>query len=71
MKTTLIGLGKMGTAVAERLLSVGHEVRIYNRTQAKMEPLLALGAIASDSINQAAKDAEIVMTVLLDDQAVL
>ncbi len=71
MKTTLIGLGKMGTAVAERLLSVGHEVRIYNRTQTKMEPLLALGAIASDSINQAVKDAEIVMTVLLDDQAVL
>jgi 3-hydroxyisobutyrate dehydrogenase-like beta-hydroxyacid dehydrogenase len=71
MKITLIGLGKMGTAVAERLLSTDHKLTIFNRTLSKMAPLVTLGATPSNSIEQAVKHAEIVITVLLDDQAVL
>ena len=38
-----IGVGRMGTPMAERLLKAGHDVSIWNRTRAKAEPLAALG----------------------------
>lgn len=40
----VIGLGLMGTALAERLLSAGYEVVVYNRTREKADPLLERGA---------------------------
>jgi len=39
-----IGAGRMGSAMAARLLAAGLEVTVYNRTRAKAEPLAALGA---------------------------
>lgn len=39
-----IGMGRMGTPMAERLVKAGYDVTIYNRTRAKAEPLAALGA---------------------------
>lgn len=71
MKITFIGLGKMGTAIVERLLQAGYEVTVFNRTLTKMKPLVSMGAISSDSINQAVKNVPVVMTSLLNDQAVL
>src|ERR1700686_2583772 len=38
-----IGVGRMGTPMAERLLKAGHDVTIWNRTRAKAEPLAAKG----------------------------
>lgn len=38
-----IGLGRMGSPMAERLIKAGHDVSIWNRTRAKAEPLAALG----------------------------
>lgn len=38
-----IGLGRMGAAMAERLALAGADVRAYNRTRAKVEPLIASG----------------------------
>ena len=43
-----IGIGRMGSAMAERLLKAGHSVKIWNRTRAKAEPLAALGATIVD-----------------------
>jgi len=43
-----IGLGRMGSPMAERLLDAGHEVRVWNRTRAKAEPLAAKGAVLSE-----------------------
>ncbi len=40
----VIGLGLMGTAIAGRLLAHGYEVRVWNRTRARADPLLARGA---------------------------
>ena len=45
----LIGLGLMGTALAERLLEHGRRVAVWNRTREKAEPLLARGAKWSDN----------------------
>ncbi|MEZ0472872.1 NAD(P)-dependent oxidoreductase [Luteimonas salinilitoris] len=45
MKTvTLLGLGRMGAALATALLRAGHAVHVWNRSAHKAEPLLALGA---------------------------
>ena len=39
-----IGLGRMGEAMAARLLKAGHAVSVWNRTASKADPLAALGA---------------------------
>ena len=44
-----VGVGRMGRALVERLLRAGHDVRIYNRTREKAEPLRELGAEVVDS----------------------
>lgn len=44
-----IGMGRMGYPMAERLLNAGYEVRIWNRTRSKAEPLVAKGAVLVDS----------------------
>jgi 3-hydroxyisobutyrate dehydrogenase-like beta-hydroxyacid dehydrogenase len=43
------GTGRMGYALASRLLEAGHDVAVYNRTRAKAEPLAELGATVVDS----------------------
>jgi 3-hydroxyisobutyrate dehydrogenase-like beta-hydroxyacid dehydrogenase len=71
MKITFIGLGKMGSAMVKRLLQSSYEVTVFNRTPSKMIPLQALGAKPSESIAQAVSQADIVMTCLLNDKALL
>ena len=39
-----IGTGRMGYAMAERLIKAGADVRVWNRTRAKAEPLADAGA---------------------------
>ena len=45
----VIGLGLLGTALAERLLAAGYPTRVYNRTREKAAPLEAAGARWSDN----------------------
>src|SRR5574342_834101 len=44
-----IGMGRMGTPMAEYLVKAGNSVRIWNRTKAKAEPLARLGARIVDT----------------------
>jgi 3-hydroxyisobutyrate dehydrogenase-like beta-hydroxyacid dehydrogenase len=71
MKVGFIGLGRMGEAMARRLLDGGHEVGVYNRTAAKLKPLTDAGAKAMDSIKAAARFGDAVFTMLTDDAAAL
>ena len=57
--------------MVRRLLEKKYEVTVFNRTSSKMIPLQQLGAKPSQSIAQAVSEANIVMTCLLNDQAVL
>ena len=71
MKAGFIGLGRMGQAMARRLLDAGHDIGVYNRTADKLKPLTELGAKAVDSIKAAANYGEAVFTMLADDAAVM
>jgi len=58
-----IGTGRMGYALAGRLLDAGHEVAVYNRTRSKAEPLAERGAVIVDSIAELA-DRDVVFTMV-------
>jgi len=65
----LIGLGNMGTAVAERLLDAGYDLVVYNRSRAKAKPLAARGAAVAETVEGLAVAADVVLTSLSDDDA--
>lgn len=65
----VIGLGNMGTPIAERLLDAGYDLRVFNRSPAKAEPLAERGAIVADSAGELAADVDVVLTSLPDDAA--
>ncbi len=69
MKIGFIGLGRMGSAMAENLLKAGHDVTVFNRSPEKSRPLLDLGAHQASSIAGACTG-EAVITMLADDTAV-
>ncbi len=69
MKVGFLGLGKMGTAMARRLLAAGHELTVWNRTEGRTEPLLREGAIAAATPAEAELGADAVITMLFDDYA--
>ena len=69
MKVAFIGLGHMGSPMARNLLAAGHQVTLYNRSRDKAQALAQQGARLADSPADAAREAEVVMTMLADDRA--
>jgi 3-hydroxyisobutyrate dehydrogenase-like beta-hydroxyacid dehydrogenase len=65
----VIGLGGMGARIARRLQDAGHELVVWNRTPAKTEPLVELGAVAVESPAEAARRTEAVITMVADPEA--
>ena len=65
----LIGLGNMGTAVAERVLEAGFPLVVHNRTRQKAEPLEAGGADVAATAAELAGGVDMVLTSLADDEA--
>ena len=61
-KIAFIGLGNMGGAMARHLLAAGHELFVYARRAEVMKPFAAMGAIASATPAEAARDADIICT---------
>jgi 3-hydroxyisobutyrate dehydrogenase len=68
-RIAFLGLGAMGSRIAARLLDAGHELTVWNRTAARAEPLVARGATAAQTPADAVADAELVMTMLADPDA--
>lgn len=66
-----IGLGKMGLAMATNIQKAGHPLTVWNRSADKAAPLLAAGARLAATPREAASKAEIVITSLADDKALL
>jgi 3-hydroxyisobutyrate dehydrogenase len=65
-----LGLGLMGTPMVRRLLSAGFDVRVWNRSMEKATLLENDGAIVAMTPAQAAKDADVVVTMLVDGATV-
>jgi len=69
MQLALIGLGNMGAPMARNLLRAGHRVSAYNRTRAKAETLAGDGARVAESIADACRGVDAVVTMLPHDEA--
>ena len=69
MNVGFIGLGHMGSGMAANLVKAGHTVTVYNRTEERTEPLVALGAKAAKNLAEACKG-DAVFTMLANDDAV-
>lgn len=70
MNVGIIGIGLLGSAVAKRLISTGHQVSAYNRTRQKVESLKKLGIQVMDSPMELARKCEIVITIVRDASAI-
>lgn len=64
------GIGLMGMPMSKRLLAAGYSLTVWNRTAAKCTPLLELGARQAQSLEQLARDCDIVLLCLADTEAV-
>ena len=65
----VIGLGKMGSALAEALLKTGHTVTVWNRTPARCDALRAMGAAVAGSAVEAARAADVALVCVTNDAA--
>lgn len=70
MRVGVAGLGKMGAAIAARLMECGHEVIVWNRSADKAKPLADAGAIVASSPADLAAQAEAIVTILTDAGAI-
>lgn len=64
-----IGLGNMGAAMAENLLTAGHSVTAHNRSRAKVDALVAVGARPAHTVAEACRG-DAVISMLANDEAV-
>jgi 3-hydroxyisobutyrate dehydrogenase len=71
MIVTVLGTGTMGAGMARSLRRAGHDVRVWNRTREKAEPLSGEGIVVADSVADAVAGAEAVVTMVFDADAVL
>jgi 3-hydroxyisobutyrate dehydrogenase len=70
MKIGIAGTGRMGTAIARRLLEVGHKVRVWNRTVNNTHEAREAGAKWAPTLRELANDSHVVISFLLDNAAV-
>lgn len=70
MRIAVLGLGRMGQAVATRLLDRNYDVVVWNRTPGKAGDLTTRGAQEAASLSEAVSDVDVVMTFLTADAAV-
>jgi len=59
-----IGVGNMGGPMARNLLKGGHAVRAFDLSDAVLDPVIKAGAAKATSVNDAAKDADVLVTML-------
>jgi 3-hydroxyisobutyrate dehydrogenase len=70
MQIGIAGLGRMGAAIAARLIEVGHRLTVWNRSPERAKPLEAAGAALARSPGELAEKVETVVTILTDAAAI-
>jgi 3-hydroxyisobutyrate dehydrogenase len=66
----MVGIGHMGQPMAANLLRAGVPLAVWNRSASRCEPLVAMGALRADSIDELCRRADVLMVALLDENAV-
>ncbi|HGG62946.1 MAG TPA: NAD(P)-dependent oxidoreductase [Rhodobacteraceae bacterium] len=66
---TFLGLGAMGSRMAQNLITAGHDVCVWNRTPERCTPLVDAGARTAPTPSKAVDGAEIVISMLTNDEA--
>ena len=69
MQVGVAGTGRMGTAIANRLMSRGHSLAVWNRSAPKAAPLVESGAALAPTASELARRCEFVITILTDARA--
>jgi 3-hydroxyisobutyrate dehydrogenase len=69
MRIGIAGVGRMGAAIAERLMEVGHDVTVWNRTASKVAPLQKAGAKVAEDPAALAGAVDVTVTILTDAAA--
>ena len=70
MQIGIAGIGKMGAAIAQRLIEVGHTITVWNRSADKLKPLVAAGAAVAATPAELAGKSEVIITILTDAAAI-
>ncbi|TMJ32384.1 MAG: NAD(P)-dependent oxidoreductase [Alphaproteobacteria bacterium] len=70
MRIAVAGMGKMGSAIAQRLMEVGHDVTVWNRNPEKVDPVAKAGAAVAATAMELAQKAEAIITILTDAAAI-
>ncbi len=66
MRIGMVGLGRMGSAMAERLMECGHELTVWNRTPSKADALVAAGATLATSPLALVAAVDVVIVIMFD-----
>lgn len=69
MRIAFLGLGNMGIHMARHLVNAGYDVTVWNRTASKAKEVEKHGARTAASPAEAARTAELAITMLADDRA--
>ena len=70
VKLGFIGLGNMGSRIAQRLLDNGYQVFVYDRNIAKADAIAARGGVVAKNILELAGSADVILSCLTNDEAV-
>jgi 3-hydroxyisobutyrate dehydrogenase len=70
MQIGVAGIGRMGAAIAARLMEVGHQVAVWNRTAEKAKPLVEAGATLVATPEDLSAHSEVVISMLMDAAAI-
>ena len=70
VKLGFIGMGNMGSRIANRLLNHGYELSVFDVDPAKTQVIAAQGAAVAENIRELARTADVVLSCLTNDEAV-
>ena len=70
MQIGIAGIGKMGAAIAQRLIEVGHKVTAWNRSADKLQPVKDAGAAVAATPAELAQASDAVISMLTDAAAI-
>ena len=69
MQIGIAGIGKMGAAIARRLMEAGHQVTAWNRTREKLQAITNAGAAVAATPAELAERCPAIITILTDAAA--